>query len=150
MKLPKLKKFKLPKSSCKPCMGTAIKAAIIAAQPEAAPVVMMFPNCPNTTGIKACVGGIVPVDFRSGNPHPAKDTPKKCKVVDQFVHCQIKDKSAFDRQSFRTISPNDDVRITIGCPKGNWTGKKCKVSTQAQRIMYRKEACGEYEGCKIK
>lgn len=150
MKIPKIKKPKILKTKCKPCMGVNIKSAILAAAPEAIIAVAAFPNCPNATGMKACVGGIVPVDFHSGNPHPVKATPGKCKPVGEFVHCQIKDKTVFDRKSFRTVSPNDDVRVVIGCPKGQYSGKKCKVSTEAQHIMYRKEACGDYKGCQIK
>ena len=136
---------------CKPCMGKAIKAAIMAAQPEAAPALAIIPTCPNDKGIKFCMLGKA-VDFHSGNPGRKADgnPTKKCKPVGEFVHCQIKNKDHFDPLSFRTVSPNEDVRITIGCPKGEWSGKKCKVATEAQRIMYREEACGEYEGCKVK
>lgn len=137
-------------SECKSCMGKSIKAAITAAQPEVTPTLAMIPTCPNDKGIKFCILGKA-VDFHSGNPGKSAKLPKgKCKPVGEFVHCQIKNKDHFDPRSFRTVSPNEDVRITIGCPKGEWSGKKCRVGTEAQRIMYREEACGDYEGCKVR
>lgn len=50
----------------------------------------------------------------------------------------------FDRRSFRTVSPNRNTRITIGCPKGQYNpkSKRCRVGTRAQRILKRKTAAG--------
>lgn len=74
----------------------------------------------------------------------------KCKPVGEFVHCRIKSKERFDPRSFRTVSPNDDVRVTIGCPAGHWDARRelCKVSTQAQKIMYDRDVCSGYKVCR--
>ena len=76
-------------------------------------------------------------------------SPYKCKPVGDYVHCQLQPKRGFDSRSFRTIKPKEGVKITIGCPTGDWDPSKqlCKVSTQAQRIMYRKDVCPQEEGC---
>lgn len=77
----------------------------------------------------------------------------KCIPVDEYVHCTMKHKRLFDPRSFRTVTPaepDDDVRITIGCPRGQWDNHrgKCKVSTKAQRIMYHVDACDSYPACR--
>jgi hypothetical protein len=63
----------------------------------------------------------------------ARSTPKfslpkdKCKMV-------VNPKSMFDSKSFRWI-PTASGAILIGCPKGEWGGKKCKVGTRAHEII---------------
>lgn len=85
--------------------------------------------------------------------HPSK--PLNCKPspkgTGEYIHCTMKDKGFFDPRSFRTVSPNDDVRITIGCPRGKWDDRErlCRASTQAQRIMYHEDTCSEFAACRI-
>lgn len=55
----------------------------------------------------------------------------------KYKHKVIEDKSHFDKRSFRVISLKPGVKMTIGCPEGEWSPskKKCKVGTRAQKIM---------------
>lgn len=46
-------KDKQPKT-CKPCLGIAVKAAIVAAEPATAPIVARIPTCKLPIGIKPC------------------------------------------------------------------------------------------------
>lgn len=50
---------------------------------------------------------------------------------------QVAPKGRFDRRSFRTVV-SDGHRVTVGCPKGKWDPRRqrCKVGTQAQRILH--------------
>jgi hypothetical protein len=55
----------------------------------------------------------------------------------QFCREEKRDPALFDKQSFRTISPNPDTRIIIACPKGKWNNKhkRCKVGTKTISIL---------------
>lgn len=78
------------------------------------------------------------------------DRTPSCKPVGKYYHCQTQPKSRFDPRSFRTVSPAEGVKITVGCPKGEWDGnrKACRVGTEDQKVMYRKDVCSDYKGCR--
>lgn len=59
---------------------------------------------------------------------PKFQLPKdKCKMT-------VLPKSDFDPKSFRWI-PTGSGAILIGCPKGEWGGRRCKVGTRAHEII---------------
>lgn len=64
-------KEKADKDKCKPCLGSAVKVAIIAAQPEIAPTMSIIPTCPDPMGAKICILGHA-VDVGKLNPGAAK------------------------------------------------------------------------------
>lgn len=53
----------------------------------------------------------------------------------KFCVQRLEAPSRFDKRSFRTVRRKGHV-ITIGCPKGKWTGRRCSVGTRAQRILH--------------
>ena len=68
------------------------------------------------------------------------------RVVKTNGYCKkvLVPRGRFDPRSFRTVSPNKSTRITIGCIRGKWDSirKRCKIGTQAQRIMKKKTKAG--------
>lgn len=64
----------------------------------------------------------------------------KCKRVRDYIHCRVTNPKKFDPDSFRVKTISEGQKITVGCPKGHWTGKRCNVGMQQQNIMYTPEA----------
>jgi len=62
-----------------------------------------------------------------------------------YEHERVASPSEFDPGSFRTKTIKPGVKITMGCPKGEYsTAGKCKVGTKAQRILKAKNVkCGK-------
>jgi hypothetical protein len=58
----------------------------------------------------------------------------------KFEHTRLQEPQLFDSRSFRVVKVNPNVRIVVGCKKGNWDNKSqvCNVGTQAQSILRRK------------
>lgn len=75
----------------------------------------------------------------------APDTNRTCKLVGDYYHCKVKPKGHFDPRSFRTVTPKEGVRVTIGCKKNKWDpkAKRCRIGTEAQKVMYHRDI---YEG----
>lgn len=57
-----------------------------------------------------------------------------------FIRERVADPKLFDSDSFRTVETGTH-RVVIGCPKGQWDGKECKIGTQPQSILHPR---GEY------
>ena len=55
----------------------------------------------------------------------------------RYKHEVIESKANFDPRSFRVKTIKPGVKLTIGCPKGEWRPKRkrCKVGTRTQKIM---------------
>ncbi len=55
----------------------------------------------------------------------------------KYKHEVIESKTHFDPRSFRVKTINKCVKLTIGCPKNQWSPSKqrCKVGTRAQKKM---------------
>ncbi len=53
---------------------------------------------------------------------------------------RIESPARFDPRSFRTVTPRRGVRVTVGCPKGQYDArrKRCRVGTRVQRVMRKK------------
>ena len=57
-----------------------------------------------------------------------------------FCRFRIASPSKFDKRSIRTVTPNKNTRVIVGCRKGEWSRKsgKCRGSMQTQAVLKRK------------
>lgn len=67
----------------------------------------------------------------------------KIRKTKNFTRQRIASPKAFEPESFRTIKPTKDIRIIVGCPKGQYCAtcpkrKKCRVGLKAQAILRRR------------
>jgi hypothetical protein len=62
-------------------------------------------------------------------------------VTDDYIRSGHENPDKYDSDSLRTITIDDDkgIKAIIGCPKGNYTGGKCKVGTQIQSYLFMKD-----------
>jgi len=78
----------------------------------------------------------------SGNVYYKKCIPEKKEeelVEAKYHHIRIKNPDYFDSNSFRVISIGDNIKATIGCKKGNFSGGKCKIGTETQKFLLPKD-----------
>ncbi len=98
----------------------------------------------------AAIGCQIGIGSCFGESKPLGD-PSSCKLVKDYVHCRYQDKGKFDPKSFRTKEITEGVKVTVGCPKGEYSPSthRCKTGTEVQKVMYHKNVCSEHEGCKL-
>lgn len=55
-----------------------------------------------------------------------------------------KDPKKFDKRSFRTKKVSEKTSLVVGCPQGKYDSKKkkCKVGTQVQSVIKKKNKDG--------
>jgi len=56
-----------------------------------------------------------------------------------YIHVGVEDPDKYDKDSFRTIDIKEGVKARVGCPKGHWVGKECKVGTEVQVFLFDKD-----------
>jgi len=59
----------------------------------------------------------------------------KIRMTKNFVRVQIMPKSRCAAGSFRTKKLPKGRRLVVCCPKGSWTGRRCKVGTRGQVLL---------------
>ena len=53
----------------------------------------------------------------------------------KYVHKSLRPKSIFARGSFRTVDIGGDKKMIVGCPKGHWDGRRCKVGMKGKTML---------------
>lgn len=62
-----------------------------------------------------------------------------CEVRGEFIHCQAASPKKFDKRSFRVKTVKKNLKLVVGCPKGQYSPRKkqCKVGMRMQKAMCR-------------